>query len=364
MIRFFHWSLALLVSGLLVTSQVERFLPLHAWFGQALVPLLLLRLLWGFVGNEYARFSDFIKGPKETLEHLKALKRGQNERFLGHNPLAGWVFILMGLSLLALTVSGLVLLGGQEEIGVFAALFTPALAARFAPWHEAFAWGMGLLVLAHLAGMLKESLLQKENLPLAMLTGKKALRNNQPKSQLTPKPWLQALLILGILGGSGYYLTLGPMQSHNAETLRADRKEKGKYFALYQEECGDCHFEFPPNLLPRRSWERMMKPEELEAHFEEDVSLEEETRVKILSHLTTYAQETSHSEVAYYLSEEIGPTQSPLQFSHTNWWKERHEDIDAETYKKEKIGGKLNCKACHAKAAYGSFEDRDIYIPD
>lgn len=60
--RLFHWALAILVAALVFTGLTGR-LDLHMLMGQAVLALVLFRVVWGFIGNRYARFSDFLAGP-------------------------------------------------------------------------------------------------------------------------------------------------------------------------------------------------------------------------------------------------------------------------------------------------------------
>ena len=97
LLRLFHWTLlgsfcaAWFSQGELFESLQDRLSgellqEVHVWAGYAIAALLLFRLFWGFVGPRYARFSDFVRRPGETLAYLKAVLSWRAPRHLGHNP--------------------------------------------------------------------------------------------------------------------------------------------------------------------------------------------------------------------------------------------------------------------------------------
>ena len=67
-VRIFHWSL---VTSFFVAylTQFDVF-GLHIYAGYIVCCLLLFRVYWGFSGTKYARFTDFVKHPKEVLAYF------------------------------------------------------------------------------------------------------------------------------------------------------------------------------------------------------------------------------------------------------------------------------------------------------
>ncbi len=172
LVRFFHWSL---VSAFVIAYITEDdFLTIHSWAGYLILALLGIRFVWGFVGTRYARFADFIYSPANIMQFLKDTLGFKAKRYLGHNPAGGAMVILLMISLLMTTTTGVLLLGAEEHAGPVAFLF--AQAGGF--WedaleevHEFFANFTLLLVFVHIAGVLVESFIHKENLVSAMITG-------------------------------------------------------------------------------------------------------------------------------------------------------------------------------------------------
>lgn len=174
-VRFFHWSL---VSAFLIAYITEEdLLTVHTWAGYLIAGLLVIRIIWGFIGTHYARFSDFIYSPSTIILFLKNTLSLRAKRYLGHNPAGGAMVILLIISLLLTTTSGILLLGAEEQAGPVAHWFTRAggfWGKALEELHEFFANFTLLLVFIHIAGVIVESLIHKENLASAMLNGFKS----------------------------------------------------------------------------------------------------------------------------------------------------------------------------------------------
>ena len=175
LVRFFHWSLA---SAFLIAFITEDdFISIHSWAGYLILVLLLVRLLWGFVGPQHARFSDFVYRPATIKGFLQDTLRLRAKRYIGHNPAGGAMVILMMLSLFVTAGSGMMLFAAAEQSGPLAQWFVQSGAAWAAPLedvHEFFANFSMLLVVIHVAGVIVESLIQGENLISAMISGFKS----------------------------------------------------------------------------------------------------------------------------------------------------------------------------------------------
>lgn len=173
LIRIFHWSLALAFT--VAYASGEEWLDLHVLAGYSVGGLILFRLLWGLVGTRHARFSDFVQRPAGVLGYLQRLIRLQAPRYLGHNPAGGAMIVLLLVSLSGTVLGGLALYASDELAGPLAGL-VPAGGLwqdLFEGLHEFFANLTLLLVIGHLAGVLVSSLLHRENLVRAMITGRK-----------------------------------------------------------------------------------------------------------------------------------------------------------------------------------------------
>lgn len=159
-LRVFHWLLALSFVGAFLTAESERWRDVHAVLGYTTLALVAFRLLWGVSGTRYARFGALPIAPRRALSYLKSMVAGRPEHHVGHNP-AG-----------SLAIYALLLLAGAAALSGFA-----ALADNGDGWlgemHEGFANALLAVVIIHVAGVVAGSLAHRENLPLAMLTGRK-----------------------------------------------------------------------------------------------------------------------------------------------------------------------------------------------
>lgn len=170
-IRLFHWSLAALVATSII-SGLRGKLDVHMVLGLCVLALILFRLAWGVVGSETARFSQFVRGPRAVLDYLHAAKAGK-ARSIGHNPLGAYsVLALLGI-LLAQAATGLFTSDDIATDGPLTYLISSKMTALLSTLHRVgFKALLGLLGL-HLAAVAFYTLVKKDDLLLAMLTGDK-----------------------------------------------------------------------------------------------------------------------------------------------------------------------------------------------
>ena len=178
-IRVFHWLIVALVAAAYATWRLN-WMVLHGWVGDAVLTLLLFRLLWGFLGSETARFSRFLTSPRMAVLHLKHALRREPDHQLGHNPAGGWmVLLLLGL-LLVETLTGLYVANDIADEGPLTELVPAwvanAIAASHAILWDALMAAIGLHVLA-IAGF---TAIKGQNLLRPMITGTKVLPASTP----------------------------------------------------------------------------------------------------------------------------------------------------------------------------------------
>jgi len=179
LVRVFHWVLVL--SFFIAYITEEDFLIIHSYAGYIVLALILIRIIWGFIGSRHARFRDFIYSPKDIKHFIKNTLQLKAKRYLGHNPAGGAMILFMIISLLITTISGLVVYGAEEQAGPLASLFAQSHSFwgdAFEEIHEFFANFTLLLVFIHVAGVIIESFIHQENLVKSMIDGMKRTDNN------------------------------------------------------------------------------------------------------------------------------------------------------------------------------------------
>jgi cytochrome b len=174
LVRLFHW---LLVACFLIAYVVEDdMLNLHVLAGSIIFGLIVFRLIWGIMGTEHSRFTDFICSFKHIIQHLRDLVRLRPAHHMGHTPGGGVMIFLLLLGLLLLTLSGIMLYTMEGVLLPFAGFMTGVDLDTTILIEHIHGWVADLLVffvVFHVAGVLLESLLQKQNLIRTMITGYK-----------------------------------------------------------------------------------------------------------------------------------------------------------------------------------------------
>ncbi len=142
-IRWFHWInflsvLGLLASGLVIYNGKALGLAgeakiamkiLHTSFGYVMAANLLWRMVQGFTGSRFARWSAIFPGRgfiAELRGYLVSMRSGEPHAYLGHNPLGRLMILALLALLLVQAITGLVLAGTD--------LYYPPIGAWIAEW--------------------------------------------------------------------------------------------------------------------------------------------------------------------------------------------------------------------------------------
>jgi cytochrome b len=188
LVRFGHWAL---VAGFAVAyfsaeEEAGGPDPLHVWGGYVVGGIVVLRVLWGLVGPRHARFSDFVCSPIKALVYLRDLLMGRRtRRYVGHSPAGGAMVIALLVCLAATVTTGLIAYGEQGKGPLAAALVTDVNTNTneaghpgrpenaIGELHALLADITAALVIAHILGVAVASFVHRENLVLAMISGRK-----------------------------------------------------------------------------------------------------------------------------------------------------------------------------------------------
>jgi cytochrome b len=351
--RLFHWLLAAAFLVEWLTQDDARYLDFHVFCGYLIGGLIVFRLIWGFVGTRWARFASFAFGPFAAVRYLRDLVRRRHARFVGHNPAGSWaIFILLTLGALSV-LSGVAALGGEKQQGPLRGVLTFAEGDALREVHEVLAWTMLVVVTLHILGVVASSLLERENLPVAMIRGRKRAAESEQSVSLAANAAI-AMLVVSVGFAAwyfrGYFKTARdvPYLPFTGPALAMD--------AQWQHECGSCHLAFHPSLLPVRSWQAMLAQQD---HFGEDLALDPAIVAALSSYAGEHSAEHAETPTAWKIASRTPADSTPLRITDIAYWKRRHADVTEADWQRV---NKVDCGGCHLDADLGTFEPGAIHI--
>jgi cytochrome b len=151
-VRFFHWAL---VTAFVIAYLVIDPILVHVSAGTVVGVLIAARFIWGLIGPEHERFSDFLYPPTTVFYYVRDLLRlREHARYVGHSPGGGYVILAMLALLTATVVTGVI---GPTN------------------WHGTLADTTLAVIFVHVAGVLLRSFVYGQNLVRAQFTGYKRL---------------------------------------------------------------------------------------------------------------------------------------------------------------------------------------------
>lgn len=194
--RLFHWLTAVLVLAAYVTLQLD-WMTWHVWIGDAVLVLVVFRLLWGFFGSDTTRFAQFVSWPRAALAHLAHTFRREPDRQVGHNPAGGLMVLVLIALLLGETLSGLYVNSNVANEGPLTE-FVPARVANVVTALHWIFWDALLVAVAlHVIAIVTYATAKGQNLLTPMITGSKSL-----PSDVTPPRMASTMRAAFLLGFS------------------------------------------------------------------------------------------------------------------------------------------------------------------
>lgn len=181
--RVFHWALVVCIVGLVVTGSTGgNAMVWHFRLGYVVLTLLLFRLVWGFIGGKWSRFTSFIYAPASIIQYLKG--QGHPLHKVGHNPLGAFsVFALLAF-LMAQVATGLISDDDIAASGPLSKFVSNATVNLASSYHTAVGKRFIIgLVLLHVIAILFYLFKKRENLIKPMLHGDKILTPDVPASR-------------------------------------------------------------------------------------------------------------------------------------------------------------------------------------
>ena len=209
-VRVFHWSQVLLLAGLWFSAEQEWY-GLHMTLAYTLAALLLSRLVWGFIGSENARFNQFVKSPRQVWLWLR---QSPKAAATGHNPLSGYMVLLLLTLILLQFITGLMTSDDILTEGPLVALIPSDWVSVASSFHQ---WNINViltLVAVHIVAAFWHQW-RGDKVITAMITGNK-LSAEQTTIKFRPVA-LYVILVLMFL--ALFYLWQGDIV---LEMLRAE----------------------------------------------------------------------------------------------------------------------------------------------
>lgn len=171
--RVFHWSLVALVALAWLTGGEEgTTFVVHQLAGYGIFIAVLFRLAWGFVGSRHALFRAFVRPWPVVRDYARRLVALKPPQSIGHNPLGGWMIVVMLATLVAQLATG-AFAREDEMIGPLAEFVSPATGHALAEVHEGLVNALLALIALHVAGVAVDVVLTRDNLVRGMWTGYK-----------------------------------------------------------------------------------------------------------------------------------------------------------------------------------------------
>jgi len=354
-----HWLLVASFFACYISSFYENLLLLHVSLGYFVFAMFLNKIVWGLIGPKYAKWTDY----KFALNDLKLyfitkIKDKYREIEVGHNPASSWFSFLITWIGIFSCVVGIVLYGVQEGNGILSFLNIKYYSYMylFENIHIITVYILIAMITFHICGVLIEQFYHKTNIMMSMITGYKRAKGIDIKSK-TSMVLLGTLTIFIFILFSFYTYFIPNNIFIKSEFQKIDYKALHKDF---QFECSDCHNLFPPHLLPKESWIKLMN--EQNNHFDEDLELEKSLIESIKTFLVDNSAQNSTQEASYKFLTELKESEV-FTITKTNYWKETHKDISEEEFKSDKVESKINCVACHKDFEFGILDDVNIIYP-
>lgn len=206
--RLFHWSLAILVIAAIVTEKIGGvWVEWHFRIGYAVLALVGFRILWGFVGTHYARFSSFLFSPRTIIDYVKGHPKSARVKYLGHNPAGSLsVFALLAIVLMQ-TISGLLANDDIANEGPLVKFVSKDFSDKITWFHSQVSGNLiYALVGLHILAIAYYFFKKKENLIKPMITGNKSTDGFPQAAVDSARTRLLAAIVFSGCAGGVYYV--------------------------------------------------------------------------------------------------------------------------------------------------------------
>jgi cytochrome b len=199
-VRIVHWTLLLAIIGSWTTNRLgPAYFIWHVVCGCTVIVLVIFRIIWGFVGTRYARFSSFVRGPRALWSYLRGAQTVARGATAGHNPLGAISVVLMLLLLLTQGLTGLFANDSVANTGPLYGWVSGDTSDVLTSVHHKVFFVLELLIPLHIAAVLFYTFAKRAKLIGAMVSGYKPADQVPPGQEITGSRLVTAaLLVLAI----------------------------------------------------------------------------------------------------------------------------------------------------------------------
>jgi cytochrome b len=206
-VRLFHWTVVVLVIVSVTTGlKGGDGLAWHMRSGEALLALVLFRILWGFAGSGNARFGAFLRGPAAVAGYARSLLRPPHQTHATHNPLGGWMVVLLLLALLLQAGTGLFTNDDIFTDGPLVKKVSKDFSDLVSSWHRRFWWALVALVALHVGAVVTYLVAFRDNLVRPMVHGRKSLPPHLADPAAAHASPVRALVLLAASAGAVWWV--------------------------------------------------------------------------------------------------------------------------------------------------------------
>lgn len=205
--RLFHWLLVVGIGFSWFCAETGgNWMVWHERSGTFLLSLVLFRVVWGFMGSDTARFTQFLVAPSKALQHLGELRGKATAFHAGHNPLGAWMVVVLLLLLLLQGVTGLFATDDIMTEGPLIGLVSGKTAALLTTMHHVMFKIILLLAVVHIVVVMFYRFYKRTNLIKAMVVGQAdwPAEQSQPDTLAFKPVWL-GLVVFAVIYAGVYF---------------------------------------------------------------------------------------------------------------------------------------------------------------
>ena len=120
-------------------------------------------------------------------------------------------------------------------------------------------------------------------------------------------------------------------------------------------ECTGCHLAYQPQMLPQRSWRKLMAG--LDDHFGEELSLDDATRDEALGYYLENAADSGKTKRGRKFLKGLREDDAPIRITETPRWRKNHHEVPDRVWVDPRVEFKGQCEVCHTEAERGRYDD-------